>query len=760
MVFATLFQKWYICRAIAIMLRGFWTMVFVLLSQLVIGQTYSGYVYNAEKEGEGIPRAKVYFVDLGKTIITDENGRWEIQDVPSGVNHVEVSYIGFETIHKDIELVEGVEVVIKLEVAHRNLDKVIVSNDGYLHRESITNIESHSISSLTRIPGTTVGQALTNIPGVYNTSIGVGVSKPVIRGLSGSSVVTYVNGLRIQNQQWGSDHGMPITSVGIGNVEVIKGPASLLFGADALGGVLYFVDEPYVEKNTISGFVSSRFESNSLGSVNRAGIKYSKGNLRFNAYGGFDSFADYQIPNGMKVLNSRFYEASGKFSLGYSKKNWVFDLRYNFYKGRTGLPGHTHDSIPDFDSFLTTNQNRRENVPAIVTHNNFVSIENKFFFNNHELFVTLGNTNNNLKEHEEKYFFPDYNMNLNNTLYNVKFRSRWGRRWESTIGAQGMYQMNRNGDAPFTLIPDANYMDNGVFGLIRYRTDLWSVLGGVRFDQRVIDAGDFIENAKYNGFNYSLGFARVSDKTSIRVNASSGFRAPNTSELLSDGVHHGSQRYEIGDVNIGTESAVQIDASFGLHFDDLEIILNPFYNRISDYIYIERTDSIIEGYQVFEYTQTDLAQLYGVDFGFHYHPHFAHWIHIESSLSNVFAEDGNKNPLPLIPQTRINSNISFNFEPATKFKTIEFVLQYKYFFEQNRLGVFEEETGDFHLLDMGINTELDLKNPIMLSLGVRNFMNVEYADHLSALRYLDILNPGRNFYFSIRYQFSKQLKSQ
>ncbi len=148
-----------------------------------------------------------------------------------------------------------------------------------MQNQTISNIESRKLSELNIIQPTTLGEAISNIPGVYQSTTGVGISKPVIRGLSGSRVVTYLNGLRIENQQWGGDHGMGVDELGIGSVEVIKGPASLLFGADALGGVVYFVDEPYENQNTISSTLQSRYNSVTMGSDNTLSLRAAKRTL-------------------------------------------------------------------------------------------------------------------------------------------------------------------------------------------------------------------------------------------------------------------------------------------------------------------------------------------------------------------------------------------------------------------------------------------------------------------------------------------------
>ncbi|MEX1003673.1 MAG: TonB-dependent receptor [Crocinitomicaceae bacterium] len=740
-------------------MRSFLFIIAILSLGFVNAQTYKGVVQEVDNPKNKIPFAKIYLVDLETTILADSAGYWQVDEVPKGVNHLIVSASGYKTAHLDLDFIPNVLLEVELPVAHHHLDKVIISNNGLLHRESITNVESHQLSELNKIPAPTLGDALVNIPGVYQTGIGVGVSKPLIRGLSGSRVVTYLNTLRIQNQQWGSDHGMSMTSLGIGSVEVIKGPASLLYGADALGGVLYFVDEPYAEQNSISGFVQSNFHHNSLGTANQAGIRYSKNSFRINVYGGYENFADYETPNGKQVLNSRFKQSSAKLALGFTKKKWVFNLRYNFYDGRIGLPGHTHDSVPDVTSFLTDNQSRKNNVPAMKIQNHFTSVENKFFLGKHEIYLTLGNTNNLLKEFEEKFTIPEFVVNLNNTLYNAKWRVKLTDHIDVITGSQGMLQINKNGEkANEILIPDAEVLDVGGYALVLGEFDKWRVQFGGRYDNRSVKTMVSGFNESYQGVNYAAGFARIGKKSTVRFNLSSGFRAPTSSELLSDGVHHGSFRYEIGQPGLTTEKAIQIDASYGIHLEDLEIIINPFYNRMTDYIYIQQKDSMINQFQVFEYTQADFAQLYGADMGFHYHPHRAHWLHIESSFSLLFAEDQTKAPIPLTPPARINSQLSFEIHMHRKFKLTNVVLQHLYYFAQNRTGSLETSTPDYHIIHLALNMKVDFDNPLFLSFGVRNLLNEQYIPHLSGLKNLGIPNPGFNIFGSIRYEFNRKNK--
>ncbi len=711
-----------------------------------------------------LPFAEIFIEEYAHSFYANERGEVTIPLSKINTLKLQVKSEGYQTEILDLSSNQSVSMIV-LEELHRHLDKVIVSSETGIQRESIASISRQQISDLNVIKSESLGEALSNIPGVDVTGIGPGISKPVVRGLTGSNVVTYVNGLRIQNQQWGGDHGLPITSLGIGSVEVVKGPSSLLYGADAMGGVLYFKDEPFADLNTQKGYVSTRADANTIGVNVNAGYQASIKNWHINAYAGYDNFADYRLPNGNIVLNSRFSQQAGKLVLGYHKKKWLFRLNYDYYGGRLGLPGHTHEANPVPSDFETEVQTRGLNAPAQVVSNHFISTENQFFFNKSILSLVIGNTNNHLDEHEDKIFTPDIIMNLNNSLYHVKWNYKVSKQFNVLIGSQGMFQMNRNGEeAVEFLIPDANTVDAGGYVLLNYNLLKWRFQIGGRLDNRMIqgfETDDFVAfKRNYFGYNYSAGTAYISQKMTVRLNVSSGFRAPNTSELLSDGIHHGSNRYEIGDINLNTEQALQIDGSVAFHFNDLEIIFNPFYNRIQNYIYIEPTNTVIDNFQVFNYKQADFAELMGTDFGFHFHPHRFHWLHLESSFSGLIAQDNAGVALPLIPQTNIKNQIGVDFKMKSKFELENLTIQYQYYFDQNRVGFYDIASSDYGLLNANLSGRMNYKFPLLVDIGVRNILNTEFIPHLSNLKYLGIMNPGRNIYLSLRIEFNQSFSNK
>jgi len=609
---------------------------------------------------------------------------------------------------------------------------------------------------------------------VQQATIGVGIAKPVIRGLGGMRVVSYWSGLRIENQQWGDDHGMGASEVGLQGIEIIKGPASILYGADALGGVIHFIDEDYAPTNTTEGYFSTRFESNSMGTTNEFGYKINKGKLKFNLFANYINHADFQLPSGRYVQNSRFWGTNIKMSLGYRKGNYVFNLRYHTAFNRIGIPGHTHNENATTEDFLRDQRSRRATLPAQLIFNNFLLAENKWFLKRSELLLQVGNTNNFLREFDEKVTVPFTSLILNNSTYNLRYTYHVNENIDIKFGGQGMFQTSRNSGISDTyLIPNGNTLDNGAYALLSANHKKWRFQGGLRYDLRLIQSfrpdvdSSMTTNIdsnpidrRYSSLNSSLGAVHNTKRTTTRFNISSGFRAPHLAELLADGLHHGSSRYERGDRNMVSEQAIQLDVAFEFHFDHLEIIINPYFNRINNFIYLQNADSMIGSYQLFEFKQLDLAYLYGGEVGFHYHPHRIHRLHLESNFSVTVGQDADGNALNLMPQPNTNNRIRFDIENKHKFQVKSILLEHQYFLPQNRVGMNELPSAEYHLVNVAFDMGLKDNEHFSFKAGVRNLTNSAYIAHLSPFRNLGIQQPGINFFLSVKYNFSNQYKNK
>lgn len=728
----------------------------LLASVNLYAQEFSGQILDSTTK-EGIPFAQLFLIDYHQGVNADDKGTFSLSGKFPDRVKVRVSAFGYETALIETSISSNLKFYLIESESHIDVKEVTASGSrNDLQKNSITHVEMRSIDELNAVPTTNLGQVIEQLPGVYNSSTGNGVSKPVIRGLQGTRVVSVLNGIRIENQQWGGDHGMGITELGIGTVEVIKGPASLVYGADALGGVIYYADESFANQKTHELKASSQFESNSLGSTNAIFYRGSIKGLKINAGGNFSSHADFQLPSGKFAKNSRYQSSSGKLGLGWSKGKWISTLKYVYSTAQIGIPGHTHDTIIYPELFQSTQQIRKKSLPVQYFSNHIASFDNKFVFKRQTLDLLVGFTRNQLEEFEEKVTIPGMSIALNNGLYTFKMNAHLTERWYVIYGVQGMYQWQKNDvKAEERLVPNASQFDNGVFATIYYDRLNWRWQVGVRGDVRQINSeSDSVGfpnafNKTYSGYNFAFGGVFHKKTQTVRLNVSSGFRVPHLSELVSDGVHHGTLRYEKGNTNLRSEQAIQLDVTYEYENEHLSIIVNPFVSYVQHFVYLNPLDTLIEGFQVFAYDQIPEVYLSGFDAGIHYHPHFAHFLHFESTFSYIRGLSATNENVSLMPQPRWTNSLIWRFNQKTKVRMKDIVVQYNHFFAQNDVSQFESRSSSYGLLNFSATLQLATKSPLQLQVGARNLLNSNYIDHLSRLKNIGLESPGRNIYVKL-----------
>jgi iron complex outermembrane receptor protein len=357
-------------------------------------------------------------------------------------------------------------------------------------------------------------------------------------------------------------------------------------------------------------------------------------------------------------------------------------------------------------------------------------------------------------------------MNLMNSLYSVKWTNKAIENLKITSGIQGMFQVNNNEpNASDTLIPNSRTFDNGIYTSMQYTYKLWNFQAGARYDLRNINtlnsfSGSDALTRNFGGFNSSLGGVYAGKKLTFRTSLSTGYRAPHLTELVSNGFHHGALRFEIGDQNLVPEYASQIDVTTEITQDHFVLIFNPFINQIRNYIYLQPVDSLVDNIPVFEYRQLSSVLFYGGDIGFHYHPHFAHNLHIESSVSLIYAKTKSDSSISLIPQPRFQNSVRYSFNMGKKVTLKELFVQYTLMGAQNNVAFIETPSNAYHLLDASLSFEIKGKQPIQFNLGCKNILNVRYIDHLSRLKNIGMPGAGRNFYVSFTYNLTQNLKNK
>ncbi|SDR88085.1 iron complex outermembrane recepter protein [Polaribacter sp. KT25b] len=711
----------------------------------------------------------IYAQEIHKGTTTNEDGTYVIKNIPNGKLKITFTYLGYKSVTKTIVITSKNEILnIQLEDSSFEMDEIIISTPfNKLQSDNVMKVERLSAESIKKMGATTLAEGITNIAGVSQISTGSSIGKPVIRGLSGNRVLVYTQGIRLENQQFGGEHGLGINDAGISSVEVIKGPASLLYGSDALGGVLYLNPERFASENQKEINFSQKYFSNTLGSNTSVGLKTSKENWKFLARGTYASHSDYTIPTDERVTNTRFNEKDFKTGIAYSKNKFTSEIRYNFNNSQLGLT----EGIAD----QSTSKSLLE--PYQVIDNHILSAHNHIFFGNSKLDIDLGYTFNDRQEFEEHEEHDDgeedeeheeheeaaLRMKLKTYSYNAKYHFPKTGNFEILSGVQGLHQTNTNFGEEI-LIPNAIINDFGIFTTANYAWNKSTLQAGIRFDNRNISTESHevahedeihVFNAidkSFNSFTTSLGFkTSFTDFFTTRINLATGFRAPNLAELTSNGVHHGTNRFEEGNNNLSNEKNTQIDVSLEYKTEHFEFFANGFYNHLNDYIFLNPTGEIEDENPVYTYVQEN-AKLYGGEFGFHLHPHPIDWLHLESTFETVTGKQSSGDYLPLIPANTWKNTFRTEFNIKNWLQKGYTSLSLQSTFNQNNVSVFETETPSYNLVNLGFGGDVVLgKTTFTTSISVNNLFDKEYINHLSRLKADGILNQGRNIVVGVNF---------
>ena len=754
-----------------------------------------------EKTGEPLPGASVYLADDRIGTIANAEGRYKLDNIPDGHHVVEVSYAGYSTLVIHLELKNSVEKDFALSsVVVENLGVVVTGVAGATSiRKSPVPVASIRKLALLQTPSTNIIDALTHIPGVSQVSTGPAISKPYIRGLGGNRVVIINEGVRQEGQQWGDEHGAEIDEMSVARAEVVKGPASLMYGSDALAGVINFITNSPVAEGTLKGNIISNYQTNNgLFAVN-GNLAGNKNGLNWNLYGTYKSAGNYQNKYDGKVLNSGFNEKNVGGYIGINKSWGYSHIIVSRFDQHLGLiEGERENATGQFLLFAGTSLERiatkadldKRNlfVPQQrVQHNKIVS-DNNFAFKQSRLKVNLAYQNNlrqefgNAEDPLEKSLFFD----LRTFNYNLQWQLPELKEWHTTVGVNGMRQTNQN-KGEETLIPEYNLFDVGGFVFAQRSFKKATVSGGFRYDTRKINSLELIEGGgvKFNKFSRSFsnfsGSAGVSyeatSRLTLKANLARGFRSPTLAELASNGAHEGTNRYEYGEQSLGSETSLQLDGGLNFNYEHFSIDISAFYNRLNDFIFYRKLESVFGGDSLvnnggdfipaFKFNQQD-AKLAGFEASIDIHPHPLDWLHFENSVSFVRGRfdnpiDGSNN-IPLIPAAQLTSELKADFKKLNNtIHNFYAKLEWDKTFKQNNpFTGFETETATdgYALLNAGVGADIVNGKKILFSLyiGANNITDVAYQSHLSRLKYtaenmttgrMGVFNTGRNFSFKV-----------
>lgn len=707
-----------------------------------------------------LPGANVFIYELNKGTVAGPEGSYIIENIPDGKFRIQYSFVGFSGEVRTI-FFKGALQVVDIQMNETAIEtKEVVISGGYnaTQHENAVNIEILKLKSSTGIITPNTGELLTKVPGVSMISKGPGISKPVIRGLSMDNVLVLNNGVRNENYQYSDHHPLGIDEFGIEDVEIIKGPASLLYGSDAIGGVVNFIRERPAPVGQIMGDYHLQMFSNTMGISTNLGLKGASksffGGIRF----GTKTNADFLQGGGDFVPNSRFNTVSFKADGGYSGKKAVSKLFYEFSQQKLGLT--EDEAVADI-----TSRGRKNEIWYQQFFNHLISSQNKIFLNKFKIDLNAAFQSAELVHYAGENEV-EIAMRLSTLTYEAKLNLPSTEKSEYIIGFQGFNQLNRNiPGAEEILLPDANTSNYGLLALLQYYIfHGFKVQAGVRYDMKLISSeeagmiGDEEYRAAlekdYGSFSGSVGATyEFQDRLFFRANFAAAYRTPNLAELTSNGMHE--TRYELGNSGLVPQKAYETDISIHYHVNNLTFDIAGFYNIINHYIYIAPTaDTTFSGEEIYRYTQDDAA-LFGGEAGIHLHPQKLKWLHVEGTFSTVTGKQSNSDHLPFIPANKLNFELKFEKDELGKLNDSFFRINSSTSFKQGHPAPEEEKTDGYSLVDAGIGTTIPAgRMELKFQLSVNNLFDTKYTDHLSTLKEVGFYDPGRNVALSVSIPFA------
>ena len=649
-------------------------------------------------------------------------------------------------------------------------------------------------------------QAMENIPGVQAMDIGSGFSKPMIRGMGFNRIAVLENGIKQEGQQWGADHGLELDAFNIGTVNVLKGPSSLLYGSDAMGGVIDITSPPVPSVDMLFGDVTllGKSVNGTLGGSFMLGIKKSfwYAQVRYSE----QHFGDYRIPTdtivyltqkmpvyGRKLKNTAGIERNIGFFAQYQRQRYKANYSVSNVYQKTGFFPGAH-GIPDASRVEDDGDSRNMELPySKVNHLKVTTLQQYAweklvlsgdfgFQNNHREEWSVFHTHYGSQPVPEKDPDKELAFNLNTLSASVKVRFIGSSSWEHALGWDGQHQRNDISGYSF-LLPEYYRSTTGLLWLTTYKpNNVISVSGGMRYDYGYIhissheDAylADYlrkqgydeeqVEHYKWNShavkkkfgdYSFSLGLVWTpSERHMVKANVGRSFRLPGANELAANGVHHGTFRHEQGDANLKSEQGWQMDASYNLRYNGFSISVSPFVSWFSNYIFLRPTGEwavLPHAGQIYRYTGAEVL-FAGTEATIDIH--FLRSFNYRISGEYVYTYNCDEHiPLSFSPPFSMRNTLTWQR------KQVMLYAEWQSIARQNRVDRNEDRTPGANLFHLGgsLNIPIRGNQAIEITLTARNIFNTRYYNHLSFYRKVEIPEPGHNFQLLIKIPFKKLL---
>jgi iron complex outermembrane receptor protein len=766
---------------------------------------------------------------------TGNNGHYVIQHIAPGTYVVNASAVGFQKQQKDITIKAGENLVVNFELqkVESQLNDVVVTGVSRATevRKNPVPVAVMSKKDMDRhVNNNIIDAIIKGVPGVSAVTTGPNVSKPFIRGLGYNRVLTLYDGIRQEGQQWGDEHGIEIDQYGIARAEVVKGPASLSYGSDAIAGVINMIPYlPTFDDNSLKGDYTVDYHTNNRLIGNSLGLAYKHNDWRYTLRGSGKWAQNYSNSIDGRVYGTAYNELNISAMARVDKKWGHTQLAATLFNNKQEIPDGSRDSLTRrFTRQVLDDSDDIKNRP-IVPDNElstyrlnplYQHIQHYRLYSNSRFNVGDGSVNVLLGGQQSirrEYNHPTQPQQaglyvvLNTLNYDVKYNLPALGGIETSVGVNGMYQTNRSKDATDFPIPDYNLFDIGTFLFAKKTFGPVDISGGIRYDHRHISWNNFfVADNPQNGFqrrvtgqdtistylqfpafgkNYtgisgSLGLTfNVSQHLLLKANIARGYRAPNITEIGSNGLDPGAHIVYLGNRTFKPEFNLQQDIGIISYLKDADISAELFNNYIYNYIYQARLNDangqpvvIVPGNSTYQYQQSE-ARLYGAEVTVNLHPEKLSWLNWNNSLAYVRGLNQNKaliakegdaaKYLPFIPPLHLRSELRFNIpsnaktlvKPYFKIEADAYATQNEFYALDNT----ETATPGYTLWNVGFGSGIKNKaGKTLFDVFVQadNVLNKAYQSNLNRLKYFEyyqsslngrsgIYNIGRNISFKI-----------
>ena len=762
---------------------------------------------------------------------TDSAGVYRLTNIPPGSYQLTISLVGYESVRKQVKLLNNQASGLSFSLAEavNNLSELVVtgvSRATELRKSPVAIAVISKKEMDLNVNNNIVDAVLKGVPGLSAVTTGPNISKPFIRGLGYNRVLTMYNGLRQEGQQWGDEHGIEIDQYGIERAEVVKGPASLIYGSDAVAGVINFI--PYIPKGPegkIKGDVISEYHTNNGMVGVSAGISYNKAGWK-GAFRASQKMATaYHNKVDGRVYGTAFRELNLSAMTGLERRWGSAFLYATLYDNRQEIPDGSRDSLSRrfTRQVLENADDDLKNRPLVpegdlqtyrinplhqrIQHYRLFT-RSHFLIGKSDLTATIGFQQSVRREYNHPTLpsQPGLYVQLNTVNYDVKYNFPDWNGLEATLGVNGMYQTNRNRSGTDFPIPDYQLLDIGSFVFVKKSWGKLDISGGIRYDTRTWNWVDqYVQNnpgtsfdqlvttptgvgadlqfpaykRPFRGLSGSVGATyNLSERLLVKANLSRGYRAPNITEIGSNGLDPGAHIVYLGNRDFNPEFSLQTDIGFIAYLRNLDLSLELFNNTIDNYIYQARLYDaanqpviIVPGNFTYKYQQSK-AQLYGAEISLNLHPQGLKWLALNNSLA--FIRGLNRNDklielegdaaryLPFIPPLHGRSEIRASFGQAVgRLSGLYVRAEVDYYGAQNRFyGVDNTETATpgYALIGAGFGATINNRNEkalFQLFFQAENLFDVVYQSNLNRLKYFEyytaspngrsgIYNMGRN----------------